>query len=101
MKTIILIIASIFLFSCNDDFTERYKEQRDISKREYIENKVNFNTERLDVVDDFGIGRNQVDVITIDSCEYILLTGRAGYSSYGSIIHKENCKYCEERKLKF
>lgn len=42
----------------------------------------------------------EYEVIEIDSCEYILIQS----STYGvdtyikNIVHKGNCKYCEERR---
>lgn len=38
-----------------------------------------------------------VDVLTIDSCEYIRIT--SGNSTWGS--HKGNCKFCLKRNKKF
>lgn len=42
----------------------------------------------------------EYEVIEIDSCEYILVTSQTyGISTYvKSIVHKGNCKYCEERR---
>jgi hypothetical protein len=39
--------------------------------------------------------RSDYSIIEIDSCEYIKSKGM--YTS-GYLIHKQNCKYCEERK---
>lgn len=36
---------------------------------------------------------NPVEVITIDSCEYLF--GRWGYASV--LTHKGNCKFCKQR----
>lgn len=39
---------------------------------------------------------SHIDLITIDSCEYIRINN--GYRTWGS--HKGNCKYCAERSKK-
>lgn len=42
----------------------------------------------------------EYEVVEIDSCEYILITSQTyGIATYvKSIVHKGNCKYCEERR---
>lgn len=39
-------------------------------------------------------------VIVIDSCEYIVYDVSQGYSGFGFMAHKGNCKYCAERRKK-
>lgn len=39
-------------------------------------------------------------VIVIDSCEYIMYDASIGYSGYGFLTHKGNCKFCAERRKK-
>ncbi len=46
---------------------------------------------------DFTYFSAKAHVMTIEDCEYIAYTDLKGY---GSIIHKENCKYCAQRKVK-
>ncbi len=41
----------------------------------------------------YQIPDGQVEVVEIDSCEYIALTSRY----LGGIIHKQNCKFCAVR----
>ena len=43
---------------------------------------------------------NTVDlhVVVIDSCEYLIGSGRESYAGYGYLSHKGNCKYCAERR---
>ncbi len=40
-----------------------------------------------------GYGTGVFDIVTIDSCEYIVTDVYYGYY----FIHKQNCKYCAER----
>jgi hypothetical protein len=59
------------------------------------------------IVTEFGCSNNtekktqtietgEVEVFTIDSCEYIAW---AGYKC-GGIVHKQNCKFCVKRNKK-
>lgn len=41
---------------------------------------------------------NGFDIVTIDSCEYLIKTEIGGYQGYGYFAHKGNCRYCKERK---
>ena len=41
---------------------------------------------------------NQFSIIMVDSCEYLLRTYTAGYSGYGYLAHKGNCRFCAERR---
>jgi len=45
----------------------------------------------------YRIERGCITIINIDSCEYILWDWG---SAQGNIIHKQNCKFCIERKTK-
>ena len=38
-----------------------------------------------------------LQVVVIDSCEYLIGHEYAGYRGYGYLSHKGNCKYCAER----
>ena len=40
------------------------------------------------------------EIVTIDSCEYIVFDRVHGYAGSGGICHKQNCKFCEERSKK-
>lgn len=41
----------------------------------------------------------EYEVIEIDSCEYILVESQLrDWRTISSIVHKGNCKYCEERR---
>lgn len=82
-KIIVTVVLSLFL-SC--EISESNVEQ------------IDFNTNTIKAKDDYGIGRTRIDVITIDSCEYIILSGKSGYGAYGGIVHKHNCKFCKQRK---
>lgn len=44
--------------------------------------------------------KDNIFIVEIDSCEYIIFSKVSGYGGVGGIIHKENCKYCAERKNK-
>ncbi|UUC45570.1 hypothetical protein [Flavobacterium cerinum] len=37
---------------------------------------------------------SSIRTVTIDSCEYVVYDVSRG----GNIIHKENCKFCQQRK---
>ena len=39
-----------------------------------------------------------LQVVVIDSCEYLIGHDFAGYRGYGYLAHKGNCKYCAERR---
>ena len=43
---------------------------------------------------------NDFEIVTIDSCEYIVFDRRIGYAGSGGLCHKQNCKYCTERSKK-
>ncbi len=40
------------------------------------------------------ITRGHIQVVTVDECEYVIWD----WCDAGSVIHKQNCKFCEERK---
>jgi len=44
--------------------------------------------------------KRDIFIVEIDSCEYIIFSRASGFGGMGRIIHKENCKYCAERKNK-
>ena len=44
--------------------------------------------------------KDNIYIVEIDSCEYIVFKRASGYAGMGGICHKENCKYCAERKNK-
>lgn len=44
---------------------------------------------------------NDHRVVEIDSCEYVLITISSETKNYSDIIHKDNCRFCEERQKKF
>jgi hypothetical protein len=46
------------------------------------------------------IYNDNIYVVEIDSCEYVVFNRHIGYSGAGGICHKGNCKYCAERKNK-
>ena len=39
-----------------------------------------------------------LQVVVIDSCEYLIGYEYTGYHGYGYLSHKGNCKYCAERR---
>lgn len=43
---------------------------------------------------------NDLEIVVLDSCEYILFDRRRGYAGSGGICHKQNCKFCAERSKK-
>ena len=40
------------------------------------------------------------NIVVIDSCEYLRKEVTAGYSGYGFMAHKGNCRFCKERRQK-
>ena len=43
-------------------------------------------------------GKLRLRTVVIDSCEYLIGSGRESYAGYGYLSHKGNCKYCAERR---
>ena len=43
-------------------------------------------------------GKLRLRTVVIDSCEYLIGSGRESYAGYGYFAHKGNCKYCAERR---
>ena len=43
---------------------------------------------------------NDLEIIVLDSCEYILFDSPRGTAGIGGICHKQNCKFCAERNRK-
>lgn len=43
---------------------------------------------------------NNLEIVVLDSCEYILFYRRIANAGYGGICHKQNCKFCAERSKK-
>jgi hypothetical protein len=43
---------------------------------------------------------NGFNIVTIDSCEYLIKYETYGYSGFGYFAHKGNCRFCKERKQK-
>lgn len=43
---------------------------------------------------------NDLEIVVLDSCEYILFYRRRGYAGSGGICHKQTCKFCAERSKK-
>lgn len=43
---------------------------------------------------------NDLEIVVLDSCEYILFDRRRGYAGSGGICHKQNCEFCAERSKK-
>ena len=43
---------------------------------------------------------NDLEIVVLDSCEYILFDRQRAYAGSGGICHKQNCKFCAERSKK-
>ena len=43
---------------------------------------------------------NGFNIIVIDSCEYLKKREYGGYSGWGFLAHKGNCRFCKERRQK-
>ena len=39
-----------------------------------------------------------LNIVVIDSCEYLIGRDCGGYYGFGYLSHKGNCKYCAERR---
>lgn len=65
MKTYILLLITILFFSC-----------------EKMDKETKYNTS----------GFVNYEIVTIDSCEYIMYRGA---NAYNHITHKGNCKFCK------
>lgn len=78
MKKILLLFVAALMMSCQS--SEPKVSQPD--SRQSLELKDN------------------IYIVEIDSCEYIIFKRKIGYAGMGGICHKENCKYCADRKNK-
>ena len=74
-----LLVAVIFC-GCGSSNSEQQKEQKEQKPLNQIQR----------------IQTGYVQVVQIDSCEYVVWN--YGYS--GGIVHKQNCKFCAERSKK-
>lgn len=41
---------------------------------------------------------NGLNVVVIDSCEYLMMKNDDGFCGYGYFAHKGNCRFCAERR---
>lgn len=89
MKKILVLTAILFaMISCNEqpNDTNIYHE-----------------VERTNDVYEVNViftknAQTSLQVVVIDSCEYLIGKAAAGYNGYGYLSHKGNCKYCAERR---
>jgi PBP1b-binding outer membrane lipoprotein LpoB len=72
----VLLVAVIFC-GCGSSNSEQQKEQKPLNQIQSIET-------------------GDVQVVQIDSCEYVVWN----YAYAGGIVHKQNCKFCAERSKK-
>lgn len=85
---IFLFLILLFIYSCQN---EDYNIQTNV--KESVENK----NSKIRIVHEYG-WNTKIRVFEIDNCEYIGFD--AGSEAGTSIIHKQNCKFCEERNKK-
>lgn len=78
-KALLLVSIAAIMIACDETTEKSYNRQDAMSET---------------------ITRDNIYVVEIDSCEYIVYNRHVGYSGAGGICHKENCKYCAERKRK-
>ena len=71
-----LLVAVIFC-GCESDNPKQQEEQKPLNQIQSIET-------------------GYVQVVQIDSCEYVIWN----YGYAGGIVHKQNCKFCVERSKK-
>ena len=56
-------------------------------------------SEQPDTNDVYIVNRKlRLRTVVIDSCEYLISSGRESYTGYGYLSHKGNCKYYTERR---
>jgi hypothetical protein len=72
----VLLVAVIFC-GCGSDNPKQQEEQKPLNQIQSIET-------------------GYVQVVQIDSCEYVIWN----YGYAGGIVHKQNCKFCVERSKK-
>ena len=77
MKKILYLLISLLFISCDTRVTD---------DKTYLE-KMSFEEERVSR----KMLTNDLAIIRVDSCEYILLRGE-------NLIHKNDCKFCKMRK---
>jgi hypothetical protein len=79
----VLLVAVIF---CGCEAPRQQPEQPIVKTEEQIVNEQAY--------------INDLEIVVLDSCEYILFDRRRGYAGSGGICHKHNCKFCAERSKK-
>ena len=98
MKQFIAIILSLFLLGCSSD------DQVTISKEEYHKFK---NTPRPEYPkpllkpvtgEGFHPKIDDLEIVLMDSCEYIIGNDANGYNGGIYLTHRARCKFCEQRK---
>lgn len=52
---------------------------------------------RVMYLEDFNNSSRCIKVVVVDSCEYVVFSGKYGYAGMGGITHKANCRFCAER----
>ena len=98
----LLIILTLFFYSCSSD-----SNSVTIPKEEY--NKLKGDTlspeypKRLlkpEVSNDFYPKMDGLEIVLIDSCEYIIGSDKSTYNGGIYLTHRARCKFCEQRKNK-
>jgi len=72
-KVILLILATLAIVSCE------YRTEAEIEEAKRL---------------------GGFNIVTVDSCEYLIKSETGGYQGYGYFAHKGNCRYCKERREK-
>jgi hypothetical protein len=69
------LLVGVIFCGCGSSNSEKQEEQKPLNQIQHIET-------------------DDVQVVQIDSCEYVV------YGHAGGILHKQNCKFCAERSKK-
>ncbi len=95
MKNLLYICISMFLFACAEpdltpeqirEMTPQEKEAHDLKLKIKADNNEK-NSVRVHELNHFDF-----NIVTIDSCQYILYNKDVAYGSAGGLTHKANCK---------
>jgi hypothetical protein len=100
MKHLTIIILSIFLFGCSSDDSvtipkEEYNKLKNVNvpKPEYPKPLLKPVTG-----EGFYPEINDLEIVLMDSCEYIIGNDASGYNGGIYLTHRARCKFCEQRK---
>jgi hypothetical protein len=97
-----LIIISIFLFGCSSNDSDSVT----IPKDEYNKLKNEANVEypkkllKPEISSAFYPKIADLEIVIMDSCEYIMGSDRGSYNGGIFLTHRARCKFCKQKNCK-